>query len=161
MTWFVRPARADDAADLCRNCFPECSPSDVESYLNWCLRRSVGGHMVRLVIEADGQVVASGQLAVYRGCGEIASLVVAPAYRRQGMGDALLQALIAEAQQRRLDTLEIMAHAEASWVVGWYRRCGFEPVVRRVLPPDEPVVVLHRRVSMENTDDSDQGTGRR
>lgn len=157
MDWHVRRAQATDAADLCRNCFPEQTLPEVENYLSWCLSRAVRGRLVRLVVEVEGQVVASGQLAIHRGRGEIASLVVAPAYRRQGMGTALLQALMTEARQRQVEVLEMMAHAEASWVLAWYQRCGFEPVQRRVLPPDEPVVVLRRRSTAESENGPDQG----
>jgi ribosomal protein S18 acetylase RimI-like enzyme len=143
-TWSLRPAELADAAGLQCNCFPEQSLAEVKEYLRWCLKQAEKGRMVRLVAELDGQVVASGQLAIHRREGEIGSLVVAPACRRRGIGAALLRALIAEAGARQVLALEIAARSDVCWLRAWYRRLGFVPCEERVLPGDERVTVLRR-----------------
>lgn len=50
-----------------------------------------------LVAEADGQIVGIGQVKHLRGCNELGSLVVLPAYRGRGIAAQLIVALGAEA----------------------------------------------------------------
>jgi N-acetylglutamate synthase-like GNAT family acetyltransferase len=96
---------------------------------------------VRLVTEVDGQVVANGQLSILRDQGEIGSLVVAPAYRRRGIGTMLIDALIVEARRRQVHTIEITARLDAPWVQVWYQRLGFVYVDEHDFG-DERVAVL-------------------
>ena len=70
----LRPARQTDAFDLHRNCFPEQTLDEVRDYLRWCLAQHARGRIVRLVAEADGQVIANGQLALLHDRGEIGKL---------------------------------------------------------------------------------------
>jgi len=114
-----------DAADLHGNCFPEQTLDEVEDYLRWCLTQQAKGRIVRLVAQVDGQAVANGQLTIQRNQGEIGSLVVAPAYRRRGIGTALIGALIEEARRHQVQAVEITARLDAAWVQAWYQRLGF------------------------------------
>ena len=120
----IRPARLPDAADLHGNCFPEQSAEDVRDYLCWCLTQAEKGRLARLVAEVDECVVGSGQLTIFRRVGEIGSLVVAPAYRRRGIGTALLGALI-DVAKHLVDEIEIGADVGAPWLRAWYERQGF------------------------------------
>jgi ribosomal protein S18 acetylase RimI-like enzyme len=137
----VRPLRATDAPDLHHHCFSDQSLRQVEDYLRWCLAEQAHGRLVCLVAAVDGQAVASGQLALYEYGAEIGSLVVSADHRRQGIGTALVRALIAEAQQRRVRTLEISANVEPPWIRAWYERLGFT-FQREHTFPDERVAVL-------------------
>jgi amino-acid N-acetyltransferase len=47
-----------------------------------------------LLAEIDGEVVGCGQIKPYPGCRELGSLVVRRALRRQGIGGALIRALL-------------------------------------------------------------------
>jgi GNAT superfamily N-acetyltransferase len=138
----LRPARLADAADLHHNCNPEQPLDDLRAYLAWCLVQVSKGRMVRLVAEADGHVVASGQLTLDRYTGEIGSLVVASSYRRRGIGSALLEALIEQARRHGGRTLQISAGIQVPWVCAWYERHGFVRVGEHMLPRDERVVLL-------------------
>ena len=142
----LRSVRPSDAADLHRNCFPEQSLDAVQDYLHWCLSQMRKGRMVRLVAEVNGQVVANGQLAIHRHDGEIGSLVVSPAYHRRGIGTALVGALVAEARNCRVRTLEIAAPSGQPWIQAWYQRLGFAFHRERTYPGDERVAIL--RVSL-------------
>ena len=140
--WLIRPVRLSDAADLQRNCFSEQSLRAVEDYLAWCLAQADKGRMVRLVVELEGEAIASGQLAIRHREGEIGSLEVSPAHRRKGIGDALLGALMQEAKDRNLSAVEIMADAEVTWLRAWYERRGFDYQDERCLARGEQVVYL-------------------
>jgi N-acetylglutamate synthase-like GNAT family acetyltransferase len=93
------------------------------------------------VVERQGQAVASGQLALRSDAGEIGSLIVAPACRRQGMGTALVRALLAQARQRQVRALEISANVDLPWIRAWYERLGFT-YQREHEFPDERVALL-------------------
>jgi N-acetylglutamate synthase-like GNAT family acetyltransferase len=143
----LRPARLADASDLHRNCFSGQSLAEVQDYLRWCLAQADKGRMVRLVVQIEGNVVANGQLTIMGRQGEIGSLIVAPEYRRQGIGQALLQALIHQAREQGLCTLEIWARADVSWLRSWYERRGFTFLGERMLPREGRTAVL--RMTLE------------
>jgi ribosomal protein S18 acetylase RimI-like enzyme len=121
----LRAASLADAADLRGNCFPEQTLGEVQEYLRWCMNQQAKGRLVRLVAEVDGQAVANGQLSILPKTGEIGSLIVAPAYRRRGIGTRLIRALMDEAHRRQLQTVEITVRLDAPWVQAWYQRLGF------------------------------------
>jgi ribosomal protein S18 acetylase RimI-like enzyme len=137
----VRQLNATDAPDLHYNCFPDQSLPEVKDYVGWCLREQAHGRLVCLVAELEGQAIASGQLALHCGNGEIGSLIVAPSQRRKGIGTALVRALIAQARQRDVRTLEISADVESPWIRAWYERLGFTYQREHVFP-DERVALL-------------------
>ena len=143
----LRPICLSDVVDLHRNCFPEQPLERTQDYLRWCMVQAAKGRVVRLVAEVGGQVVGNGQLSIHRGKGEIGSLVVAPSYRRQGVGGALLEALIDEARRRGLGQVEIAANTAAPWLRAWYERRGFSFVEERMLPQDERVALLRMTLS--------------
>jgi ribosomal protein S18 acetylase RimI-like enzyme len=123
----IRPARLEDAERLHLGCYPEASFAEIYSYLEWCLRPSQEGRIARLVVEVDGQIVGNIQLTVWGQTGEIGSLVVAPAYRLQGIGRRLLSEAIRLARQRNLASLEIAVRQDEPSVLAFYRQQGFRP----------------------------------
>jgi GNAT superfamily N-acetyltransferase len=69
-------------------------------------------HKAALVlgVRRAGQLVGHGALALYPpNAGSIAKMVVAPGAQRQGIGAAILDALLAEAERRGLTTLGLVA----------------------------------------------------
>lgn len=81
-----------------------------------------------VVAEADGQIIGIGQIKRHRdGVGELASLVVAVDRRGQGIGSAIVQALLT----RCTEALYLFCLAELE---GYYARFGFSKVERSVLP---------------------------
>ena len=149
-TLSLRPVQSSDATDLHKYCFPDLSLEDVRDYVRWCLLQMDKGRMLRLVVEADGQVVANGQLTIQHSCGEIGSLIVAPEYRRQGVGRALLGVLVKEAHKRQVHTLEILASSDVPWLRAWYQEYGFSYCGDKILPGDERVAVLRMSESVAN-----------
>jgi phosphinothricin acetyltransferase len=91
----------------------------------------------RLVAEHAGRVVGWAALSgvsdrcVYGGVAEV-SVYVAAAARGQGVGRALLQALVDESERRGLWTLQAGVFPENLASVRIHERCGFRVVGRRV-----------------------------
>jgi GNAT superfamily N-acetyltransferase len=143
----VRPLRASDAVDLQQDCFPDQPLDAVQAYADWCLRQMEMGRLLRLVAEVNGRTVGNGQLTLQGDQAEIGSLVVAPAYRRNGIGRQLLWALIAEAHRRGSHALVLAVSVREPWLRAWYEREGFVHSGERVLPRGERVWVLHMQLS--------------
>lgn len=80
------------------------------------------------VIECDNQIVACGQLRHFRAAQELSSLIVIPAWRKQGLGTILTQHLIQEATEPLY--LECLGDKLASF----YTRFGFVPISWQELP---------------------------
>ena len=139
----VRRLRASDAVDLHAGCYPDQPLEAVQAYTDWCLRQMGRGRLVRLVAEVDGHVVANGQLTHQGAQAEIGSLIVAPSYRRSGIGRRLLRALVAEGRRQGMRSIVLTASVAEPWLRSWYEREGFACVGERVLPAEEHVWVLH------------------
>lgn len=72
------------------------------------------------VAEADGEIIGAGQIRPYPRCRELGSLVVRPAWRRRGVGERLVRAILAtEIGDVYLECPQQMAP--------YYARFGFEP----------------------------------
>lgn len=141
MLFSLRRAAASDAHSLHKTCLSNQSLAQVQDHLRWCLSEQEKGRLICLVAVVDCQAVAIGQLAIFQDKGEIGSLVVAPAYRRQGMGTALVLSLVDWARQHRLHSLEISANVTRPWIRAWYERLGFT-YQREHDFPDERVAIL-------------------
>ena len=97
------------------------STADIASNLRLC--NSVGWpdteaewrviHEAALVlgVRRDGQLLGQGALGLYPGAGSIAKMVVAPDARRNGIGAAILDALLNEAARRSLPVVGLVATA--------------------------------------------------
>ena len=68
-------------------------------------------HQAALVlgVKRDGVLIGQGALGLFDGCGSIAKMVVAPNIQRQGLGGAILDALLAEAERRELSRVGLVA----------------------------------------------------
>jgi len=90
----------------------------------------------RLVAKAEGEVVGWVALSplsgrcVYRGIAEV-SLYVKGSARRQGIGKALLNAVIEESERMGIWTLQGSAFPENVASIAAQKACGFREVGRR------------------------------
>ena len=71
--------------------------------------------------DAEGRPIGTGRLTPDHRIGRMAVL---PAWRNRGVGEALLQALLAEARQRQWPAVSLHAQVDAE---GFYARHGFLP----------------------------------
>ena len=82
------------------------------------------------VADRDGKVLGCGALKFYSDeLAEIRSLGVAPGLKSQGVGRALVEHLIREAEGYRLKTLFAL-----TVVPEFFAKCGFREVARQALP---------------------------
>jgi phosphinothricin acetyltransferase len=90
----------------------------------------------RLVARSTAQVVGWAALSpvsrrqVYRGVAEVSIYITAQA-RGQGMGKALLRALVLESEQAGIWTLQAGIFPENVYSIALHKVCGFREVGRR------------------------------
>jgi amino-acid N-acetyltransferase len=80
------------------------------------------------VIESDGRLVACGQLRSFSEAQELGSVVVAPAWRNQGLGTFIVEHLIKQATQ------PLYLECLGSRLASFYTHFGFVPVSWQDLP---------------------------
>lgn len=126
----MEPADLDTIMPAEHELFPGDPPWTAEQF-----RSELDG-----VPETRWYVVAEsedGELAGYAGLmagidtADVQTLAVLPGYRRQGLGGALLEALIAEARRRRVADVLLEVRADNEAALELYRRYGFEQIARR------------------------------
>lgn len=84
-----------------------------------------------LVAMRDGDAVGCGALrTIAPGVGEVKRMYVQPSARGQGVGEALLRALIAAAAAMGLERLRLDTAPELRAAQALYRRFGFTPIPR-------------------------------
>ena len=90
--------------------------------------------------DADGRPIGTGRLTPERKIGRMAVL---PDWRGQGVGDALLAALVHEARARRWP--EVTLHAQVT-AIGFYAKHGFVPVGARFMEAGIEHQTMRRRL---------------
>jgi amino-acid N-acetyltransferase len=113
----VRPARREEGR-LIRRLVGEAGAGLDPTRLRW---------QNFLVAESEGQVVGCAQIRAYPGFRELGSLVVRKAYRGQGIGEALIRALLA----REDGVVYLMCRGR---MAPYYARFGFEEIKPRQAP---------------------------
>lgn len=74
-----------------------------------------------IVAEKQGKIVGIGQIRPYKNCRELGSLVVLEAFRNQGLGKQIIEALLAEEPGTvYLECLQSMR--------SYYQKFGFEEI---------------------------------
>ncbi len=78
-----------------------------------------------VAVDAGGQVLGYGGMLPSGDEGEILNLAVHPDARRQGLGGALLDALLAEAKRRGLSLIALEVRVSNLGAIALYRSRGF------------------------------------
>ena len=113
-----------------------------ESSLELLTKEGIG---VGFVCLADGRVAAYGGMICAVDEGQITNIAVLPDYRRRGMGDALVRALLRYAKDEKLATVTLEVRASNVAAISLYRRHGFSEVGRRKAfysKPTEDALIL-------------------
>ena len=84
-----------------------------------------------LVAERDGQVVGSAGLLSIGETAQILTVGVLPTARRQGIGEQLVQALVAEAARRRAVEILLEVRMDNAAARQLYAKLGFEVIGTR------------------------------
>jgi GNAT superfamily N-acetyltransferase len=121
----IRRARLEDVESLQRHCYPDRRVDDLRDYWAWCLDPRRSERIVRLVAVEGGQAVGTVELICWSGWGEVGSLIVAPAFRRRGVGRRLLAALTVWARLRGVPRLALMVGRENRAARRLYAQAGF------------------------------------
>jgi ribosomal protein S18 acetylase RimI-like enzyme len=87
-----------------------------------------------LTDECD-RLMAFGQLVPKGSRAHLARLIVAPAFRRKGYGEVLVQALVQEAEKGPFECLSLNVDTENTPAISLYMKLGFRDAAR---PSDEP-----------------------
>ena len=92
---------------------------------------TAGGNVYVAVALADEERAGYAEIRMIAGEGQIYNIAIAPEFRREGIGEALLQHLIdkADADGCKLVTLEVRSGNEAAMEL--YKKLGFREVGRR------------------------------
>lgn len=102
-------------------------------------------HVFLAAVEESGAVLGYVGMMYVLDEGYISNVAVAPAYRRQGVADALISALMTRAEELNLAfvTLEVRAGNEPAKAL--YAKHGFVPVGRRKnyydLPKEDAILM--------------------
>lgn len=93
---------------------------------DWALRLAIEPPNARCLVVEDraGRLVAVGSGVAYTPLGFVGNMMVAEDRRRQGIGSAVLDAVVAFLQERRCTRLELFATQQGRQL---YARHGFEP----------------------------------
>lgn len=139
-----RKARMTDLGPLHRACFAERPLAQFGDAFRRSLATQRHGQGVHLVADHDTEPIATGQLSAYGASVEIADLAVAPAFRGQGVGTALINVLVGIADFAGFDSVEICVMQENTRARELYERLGFVHDRTFSLTDKAAVLVLRR-----------------
>lgn len=140
----IRPAWPADAPALAlleRRCFAD--PWSGEAFRSLLKQPEAVG----VVAEAEGEIAGYGLGRAVAGSGEILNIAVAPEWRRQGLGRAMLVALLQALGQRAVTEVFLEVRASNTGALTLYRHHRFEAVGRRAdyyRRPREDALILRR-----------------
>ena len=116
----LKEAHVPMVAALEKECF-------TEPWSEQALTSLLSPSSIALVACADtGEVMAYGAMLTVLDEGQITNIAVSCAYRRQGVGRALLGALLEEAKRRGIATVSLEVRASNQGAQALYREKGFE-----------------------------------
>jgi GNAT superfamily N-acetyltransferase len=136
----IRDARATDAAAIASLLAQLGYPTQADAVPSRLERLAIVGDRV-VVAELDDQVVGLAQLHVFptleheQPAAKVSALVVDEAYRGEGIGRALVEAMEAEARARRCVLLFLTTSARREDAHEFYRRVGLEETGKRFGKP--------------------------
>lgn len=134
LSWHIRPARLADLpglAGLERRAairFPEhdLPPALAGQTLDAAtLEQGLADGLLWVAETGAGQIVGFALAEAAEDALHLAEMDVDPAFGRQGIGSALLHALVDEAHRRRAPALTLTTFAHLPWNAPFYRRHGF------------------------------------
>lgn len=132
-------------AELEKVCFSDpWSENSIASELNSCLS-------YWLIAEVDGKVVGYIGSQSVLDAADMMNLAVAPAYRRQGIGESLVNALVAYLQQKGIIALLLEVRASNDPAIALYKYLGFEQVGRRpnyYHHPKEDALIMRKELTV-------------
>lgn len=145
-TLSFRLIQPSDLRSLHKACFAERPLLSFRRHFQQMLRRQETGRGFCLVVDNQGELVGSGQLAIYPNGAELANLAVVPAWRGQGVGTAVVGVLTAVANHLQLSFLEIGVQNDNPRAQALYQRLGFTPDRPLDFPNAPPALILRKQL---------------
>ena len=133
----IRSASVDDAAGVARLLSQLGYPAPIDTVARRIQRHAESESDYLLVAAAAGEVVGLAGLHVSLAveydapAGKLSAIVVDESRRRQGIGQALVRAVEAQAQARGCALLFLTTAERRADAHAFYRRLGFEETGRR------------------------------
>ena len=121
----LQACHLEGVAELERLCFSE--PWSAQSLALLCSEGGVGF----VCVSADGCVAAYGGMLTVLDEGQITNIAVHPDFRRQGMGSAVVEALISFAQRQEIRSIFLEVRASNEGAIALYRGLGFTYIGER------------------------------
>jgi GNAT superfamily N-acetyltransferase len=123
----MRMVRATDSDRLRATCWPNRTFLTIYNLVTRAVRNAADGRGMGLVVVGTDDIpLAYGQFTLWPTCAEISDLVVAEPLRGQGVGTALIQALVKRARTQGAKAFEIGVAMDNPRAAALYRRLGFE-----------------------------------
>ncbi len=97
------------------------------------------------IAEINGQIIGYGGLWCVMDEGEITNIAVNSQYRRQGIGEAILEALLKLAQQRMLTIIHLEVRVSNVAAKRLYEKFRFQPIAIRkkyYQQPTEDAIIM-------------------
>ncbi len=114
----LRAEHLAEAAAIERACFSE-------PWSEQALALLTGEGAFGVVALCDGQTVAYGGMTCVLDEGAVTNIAVSPSHRRQGLGQAVTEALLAEARRRGISSVFLEVRESNLAARGLYEKLGF------------------------------------
>jgi ribosomal protein S18 acetylase RimI-like enzyme len=122
----VRRVSPDDAAQLQQSCWANWPVEVVSEALERVEILAQQGRGFAVVACQGERILGYGQMTVWPRAAEISDLIVAPPYRDNGIGTALIGYLVDKVRTWHLPCVEIGAALSNPRALALYRRLGFK-----------------------------------
>lgn len=122
------PAHLNGVAELEKLCFHQ--PWSANS-LELLTREGIGVGYLCVDKANSDTVTAYGGMLITVDEGQITNIAVHPDHRREGLGTAIVRALLRHAQNERLASVTLEVRASNAAAIALYKQAGFAEVGRR------------------------------
>lgn len=131
-----------EVMEIDRACFPE--PWSEKSFVD----EMENDNTAYFVAKEDRVLGYAGIWCVFENA-DITNIAVSPDFRRQGVGEKLLLALVTEAKLRGADNIRLEVRANNTAAIMLYEKCGFSKIgVRKKYYSDngEDALIMERKI---------------
>lgn len=135
----ISESDAKELAELDRQCFSV--PWSEKSFAD----ESKNNIAVYFVAKIDGKIAGYAGFWHVADEGDITNIAVLPEYRRQGIASKLLEQLVLEAKERKLELLTLEVRESNASAIALYERFGFEKIGQRkrfYTNPEEDALIM-------------------
>ena len=155
-TFTIQPATVEDVEAIC---LIECEAARsfnqigmeavfaLDGLTRAAIRQAISDKMVWMARYVDPDMAVGFALARYvDGQGHLQELDVLPQYQKQGIGKALVNAVLGWAHQEGLERVTLTTFASVPWNGPYYRRLGFEPLAETDRGPQFIRILRHEHM---------------